>query len=322
MKRILSDILSLFLAAVLLVSGCVSAFAEEGDYIGNMQVINCNEWVSLRKQPRASSPRLVKVSLGSIVSNCRYESDEWVYCEFDGYSGYIMAQYLESSDGALTFNAMMVTTTPEGAPFYAAVDSTEPLDYIPANTIVRDCVIMDNGRVYVEWGCRSGYINLMHAEAYSEMLHFPRQITLRVDPFGGEDEDGPAPALQIADSSIFPIMEYEEHTYFEYADYMAADDPELPKVTFVLYTDTTINHVHLFSVSMSAWDEEHGEDVYEATLEEIQYQMDSDHPMHVGAVIWGDSPNLAVGYEDAEGVYHFAFIEISGEDGSLYLREF
>ena len=39
-------------------------------------------------------------------------------------------------------------------------------------------------------------------------------------------------------------------------------------------------------------------------------------------MIWGDMPNLAVGYEDDAGVYHFAFIEISGEDGSLILREF
>ena len=34
------------------------------------------------------------------------------------------------------------------------------------------------------------------------------------------------------------------------------------------------------------------------------------------------TPNLAVGYEDPNGMYHFAFIEMSGEDGSLYLREF
>lgn len=293
------------------------------DYLGDMEVVNCEEWVSLREKPSTSSKRVMKVYLGAVVNNCQQFGDDWIYAEYDGKGGYILAEYLQPCiEETLVHSAMMITLYPDDAPFYAAVDSTEPLDYIPANTIVRNCVIMDNGRVYVEWGCRSGYINLMHAEAYSEMLHFPRQITLRVDPFGGEDEDGPAPALKIADSSIFPIMEYEEHTYFEYADYMAADDPELPKVTFVLYTDTTINHVHLFSVSMSAWDEEHGEEVYEATLEEIQYQMDSDHPMHVGAVIWGDSPNLAVGYEDAEGVYHFAFIEISGEDGSLILREF
>ena len=49
MKKFLSGILSLFLGAVLMVGGCISAFAEEDDFIGNMQVVNCNEWVSLRE---------------------------------------------------------------------------------------------------------------------------------------------------------------------------------------------------------------------------------------------------------------------------------
>lgn len=293
------------------------------DYLGDMEVVNCKEWVSLRELPSTSAKRLTKVYLGAVVNNCQQFGDEWIYAECDGEGGYILAKYLQPFvEEPLTFSAMMINIVPEGAPFYASVDDTEPIDYIPANTIVRNCCIMDNNRVYVEWGSRCGYINLLHAEVYNEMLHFPQQITLRVNPFGGEDEDGPAPALKIADSSIFPIKEYEEHSYYEYADYMEADDPELPKVTFVLYTDTTINYVHLFSVSPSAWDEETGDEVFEATLEDIQYQMDSDHPMYVGAVIWGDMPNLAVGYLDAEDVYHFAFIEISGEDGSLILREF
>ena len=38
--------------------------------------------------------------------------------------------------------------------------------------------------------------------------------------------------------------------------------------------------------------------------------------------MYGDMPNLAVGYEDETGAYHFAFIEISGEDGSILLSEF
>ena len=142
MKKI--QVLSLILAAALLLCTCVAACAEDD---GNMQVVNCNEWVSLRERPSSSSPRLVKVSLGSIVSNCRYDGDNWVYCEFDGYAGYIMAEYLEPSDGSLTFNAMMVTTTPEGAPFYPTIDSTEAIDTILPNTVVRNCHMMDNGRM-------------------------------------------------------------------------------------------------------------------------------------------------------------------------------
>lgn len=293
--------------------------SADDEYIGRMEVVNCNEWVSLRAAPRTSAKRLVKVSLGAIVDNCQRIDDEWIYVEYDGYSGYILAKYLEPSEGRLTFSAMMVTVL-DGAPFYALIDSTEPIDCIPANTIVRNCHIMDNGRVYVEWGSRCGFIDLLHAEVYSEMLHFPLQITLHTNP-GHEDFEVSLPELRIAYLNDFPIKEYEYNVY-EYIDYMEADAPELPKVEFVLYSDTTISHVHLFSVTMTSWDDETGDAVYEATLEDIQHQLDPEHPLSVGAVIWGDMPNLAVGYADANGVYHFAFIEISGEDGSLILREF
>ena len=308
-----------FLLLLCIVLTMMPALADT-EYIGNMEVVNCNEWVSLREKPSTSAKRLVKVSLGAIVSSCYPISEDWIYAEYDGYAGYIQAQYLEPSDGRITFNAMIITIAGEGAPFYATLDAQEPIDTIPADTIVRNCHIMDNNRIYVEWGGRCGFISLFHAEVYNEMLHFPQQITLHTNP-GDEGFEAPLPDLKIAYLSDFPIKEYEYKVY-EYSDYMEADDPELPKLEFVLYPDTTISHVHLFSVTMTSWDDEIGDAVYEATLEDIQYQLDPEHPLSVGAVIWGDMPNLAVGYADANGVYHFAFIEISGEDGSLILREF
>ena len=54
------------------------------EYIGNMEVVNCNEWVSLREQPDTDAKRLVKVSLGAIVSNCEQLNEEWIYVEYDG----------------------------------------------------------------------------------------------------------------------------------------------------------------------------------------------------------------------------------------------
>ncbi len=292
----------------------------ESEYIGSMEVVNCNEWVSLRESPSTSSKRLVKVSLGAIVSNCEQLNEDWIYAEYDGYSGYILAQYLAPSDNRLTFNAMMITMAGDGAPFYATIDSAEPIDYIPANTIVRNCCIMDNNRIYVEWGGRCGFISLMHAEVYNEMLHFPLTITL-YESLYAQGEAHKTSTLRIIDVDDFPIKEYDYNIY-EYDDFMQADSEDIPKVKFVLYSDEVYSNVHLFSVSMSDWDDVNGVIAYEATLEDIQAQLDPEHPLCVGAVIWGDMPNLAVGFEDAEGAYHFAFIEISGEDGSLFLREF
>ena len=308
--------IALFLCLLL---ALLPTFAS-AEYVGNMEVINCNEWVSLRESPRTQAKQLLKVSLGAIVSNCRQVDDTWIYAEYDGYSGYILAKYLQPSDGRLTFSAMMTTIPEEGAPFYAMLDSDEPIDFIPADTIVRNCHIMDNNRIYVEWGERCGFISLMHAEVYNEMLHFPRQITLHSNLYNGEDAGEPL-ALKIAYGHEFPILKYD-YSVFEYDEYMEADSEDLPKVHFILYSDETVNHVHLFSIAMRSWDDATGEVIYDATLENIQYQLDPQHPLSVGAVIWGDMPNLAVGYGDESGGYHFAFIEISGEDGSLILREF
>jgi len=151
------------------------------------------------------------------------------------------------------------------------------------------------------------------------MLHFPRQITLHTNLFGSEYEEA-LPDIKISDGDGFPIKEYD-HSSYEYDDYMEADGT-VPKVTFVLHTDTVLNHVHLYNIELVDMDYETGDAIYAATLENIEYQLDSEHPLFVGAVIWGDMPNLAVGYADSLGIYHFAFIEISGEDGSLILRAF
>ncbi len=293
----------------------------DSEYIGNMEVVNCNEWVSLREEPSTRSERLVKVSLGAIVSNCRQVNDAWIYAEYDGYSGYILAEYLEPSDGRITFSVMMVTIS-DGAPFYATLDSTVPIDYIPASTIVRNCHIMDNNRIYVEWGSRCGFIDLLHAEVYNEMLHFPQQITLHCNPFDAAYE-GSEPVLRIDYTADFPLAQYD-YSKYDYAEFGLPEgmDADTPTVEFVLHSDTTLNHVHLFNLTLLSWDDVSGDMVYDAALEHIQYQVDHEHPLSVTTVIWGDTPNLAVGYADEEGVYHFTFIEISGEDGSLILREF
>ena len=290
------------------------------DYLGDMEVVNCKEWVSLRELPSTSANRLMKVYRGAVVNNCQQFGDEWIYAEYDGIGGYILAKYLQPYIEEIIPLTLMINVVPEDAPFYAELDSVEPSGYIPANTIVRNCHIMDNNRVYMEWGSRCGYINLLHAEVYNEMLHYPLKITLHEVLSGGEGKTE-TPVLRIVDVEDFPIKDYDYNIY-EYDEFMEADSEDLPKVKFVLHSDAAISKVHLFSIFLTSFDKETGDAVYEATLEDIQYQLDPEHPLCVGAVIWGDMPNLAVGYEDPNGEYHFAFIEISGEDGSLVLREF
>jgi len=84
-------IAALFLACLMLFA---SAYAQE-ENIGRMKVVNCEEWVSLREKPDAASQCLAEIPLGAIVENCSVKTKAFIYAEYNGMSGYIMAQYLE-----------------------------------------------------------------------------------------------------------------------------------------------------------------------------------------------------------------------------------
>lgn len=71
--------------------------AFEEVYVGDMTVVDCDEWVSLRNAPSSASPRILKVPLGAKVTDCLIVSDEFAYCWYNGYSGYIMTKYLSAN---------------------------------------------------------------------------------------------------------------------------------------------------------------------------------------------------------------------------------
>ncbi len=89
MKRLLA----ILLAMVLFVG--IGAVAEPGNgSIGDMLVVNCEEWVSLRSKPNSRSERLIKVPLDAVVQDCFWYSDEFIYGTYQGLNGYILANYL------------------------------------------------------------------------------------------------------------------------------------------------------------------------------------------------------------------------------------
>ena len=68
-------------------------------YIGAMRVVRVKEWVTLRAEPYKWSKALAKVPLGAIVYNCSTirEKKSFLYAEYEGVSGYILAEYLEKA---------------------------------------------------------------------------------------------------------------------------------------------------------------------------------------------------------------------------------
>ena len=104
---------------VLLMLLCAAACAEEG-FIGCMRVIKCEEWVSLRELPDTKSGCLVEVPLGALVENCREESKAFLYAEYSGMSGYILAQYLEAVPVEQTYlGEMRIIDGAAWTPMYA-----------------------------------------------------------------------------------------------------------------------------------------------------------------------------------------------------------
>lgn len=87
----MKKLLVIMLAALVML--CSFALAE-GNYIGDMQVINCREWVSQREEPNTESRRIAKVPLDSIVYDCYEAGEGWVYGMYCGKYGYVSTDYL------------------------------------------------------------------------------------------------------------------------------------------------------------------------------------------------------------------------------------
>lgn len=86
-------ILILLLAAVWTTVCGASAESAEG-YLGEMTVVNCEEWVSLRAWASTSADRLAMIPLDATVEKCAWFTPEFIRCEYEGLVGYVLADYL------------------------------------------------------------------------------------------------------------------------------------------------------------------------------------------------------------------------------------
>lgn len=58
------------------------------------EVVNCNEWVSLREEPDVNSARLAEVPLGTLVEDLGEYVNGFTYVDYAGMAGYIHDDYL------------------------------------------------------------------------------------------------------------------------------------------------------------------------------------------------------------------------------------
>ena len=132
---------------------------EEPVYYGDMEVVNCDKYVSMFEYPDTDSERLLKVSLGSVVEDCVVYDDEFIYGEFDMTYGYILSDYLEPCEGVKSFDSLQVINCDEYVSLFVQPDTdSNRLVKVPLGEWVTNCVVHDDQFTYAEYDGRCGFI--------------------------------------------------------------------------------------------------------------------------------------------------------------------
>ena len=89
--------ISALLAVALLLCALGTCASARGSYLGNLRVVNCSSWVTLRDYASTTAPSVARVPLGAWVEAYYYNS-QFTECYYNGMHGYILSTYL--SDGS------------------------------------------------------------------------------------------------------------------------------------------------------------------------------------------------------------------------------
>ena len=150
-----------------------------GDKLGDMQVTNCNEWVSLRSGPGSSYAQLARVPLDALVADCYEVENGYILGDYNGQTGYISAQYLkpyqdnvEPNPGyeeSARLDDMQVTNCKEWVSLRSGPSSsTRQLAKVPLGTVLTDCYQAENGYIWVKYNGQGGYISDDYLKVYAQ----------------------------------------------------------------------------------------------------------------------------------------------------------
>jgi len=142
---------------------CAPARAQENDPVW-MKVVNCEEWVSLREKPDASSECLVEVPLGALVENCAPKTKTFSYAEYQGLSGYILTQYLEPVEQEQMNDHDVIDRGEWIAMRVEAADDAPVIQWLAPGTRVAACMDLMNGFAYGQCNGMKGYVRLSDLE--------------------------------------------------------------------------------------------------------------------------------------------------------------
>ena len=137
------------------------------DYLGNMKIVNCTSFASLRKKTDTKSGMVAKVPLESIVTNVFYVNDKFCWCMYGKDGGYILSSNLEwvsgGMNGVIPKEDWLGDCEIINYKSYASLrkkpdSSSEMLAKVPLGAKVTDCYFVDENFACCTYGDIVGYI--------------------------------------------------------------------------------------------------------------------------------------------------------------------
>lgn len=170
--------------ALILLCASTGALAE------TMRVINCDYWVSLRSAPSTTASRVTTVPLGATV-NAQYRDGAFIYCTYQGLSGYILAVNLGYDSPSNNYSSM-----PSGGTYLKVVNcqsnvtlrsyasTTAPaVTSVPLGATVT-AYGQEGSFTYCSYGGMTGYIlsQYLGASSTRRIINCKSFVTLRSAP--------------------------------------------------------------------------------------------------------------------------------------------
>ena len=150
-----------------LVSGPEGKELPVRNYQGNMEIVNCSSYASLRKKADTKSDLVVKIPLGSIVTNVFSVDDKFSWCIFDGQEGYVLNSNLAWVSGGLEglipeedwIGDCVIINCSSYASLRKDPDtSSDRLAKVPLGETVTDCYYVDDKFACCTYEGQTGYI--------------------------------------------------------------------------------------------------------------------------------------------------------------------
>lgn len=141
---------------------------DPSDEIGDMKVVNCTDWVSLRSGPSTSYKRIAQVPAGTVVNGCYPDENGFIWCNFGGLYGYISSDYLAvygqnytpGYDESAKLGSMVVVNCDDWVSLRSEPSSSSTqIAKVPLGGLVIKCYQAENGYIWGSFNGQTGYIS-------------------------------------------------------------------------------------------------------------------------------------------------------------------